>query len=84
VLIVDEPTRGIDVGAKVEIHDVLRRLADDGMGIMLVSSELPEVLTMSDRIVVMRDGRVAATVAGRTATEEHIMALAAGVEEGGA
>jgi len=83
VLIVDEPTRGIDVGAKVEIHDLLRRLADEGMSIMLVSSELPEVLTMSDRIVVMRNGRVAATVAGRTATEEHIMALAAGVEEGG-
>jgi len=83
VLIVDEPTRGIDVGAKVEIHDLLRRLADKGTSIMLISSELPEVLAMSDRIAVMREGRLAAIVPGRGATQEQIMAIASGVAEGG-
>lgn len=82
VLIVDEPTRGIDVGAKVEIHDVLRRLADEGMGIVLISSELPEILTMSDRIAVMREGRLAGIVAAQSATEESVMALASGASQG--
>jgi len=83
VLIVDEPTRGIDVGAKVDIHDMLRQLADEGMSIMLISSELPEVLTMSDRIAVMREGRLAGIVPREEASEEHIMAIASGVAEGG-
>jgi ABC-type sugar transport system ATPase subunit len=82
VLIVDEPTRGIDVGAKVDIHDVLRRLADQGMSIMLISSELPEILTMSDRIAVMREGHLAGIVAAQSATEESIMALASGAAQG--
>ncbi|NIV29846.1 MAG: ATP-binding cassette domain-containing protein, partial [Anaerolineae bacterium] len=83
VLIVDEPTRGIDVGAKVEIHDTLRRLADEGMSIMLISSELPEVLTMSDRVAVMREGRLGAVLPREDASEERIMAVASGVAEGG-
>jgi rhamnose transport system ATP-binding protein len=61
ILIVDEPTRGIDVGAKAEIHQLMRRLAADGMAILMISSELPEVLGMSDRVVVMNGGRIIAT-----------------------
>lgn len=83
VLIVDEPTRGIDVGAKVEIQDMLRGLAGRGMSILLISSELPEILTMSDRIAVMREGELVAIVPGDSATEEGIMAIASGVAEGG-
>nr|MBC7244806.1 sugar ABC transporter ATP-binding protein [Chloroflexota bacterium] len=82
VLIVDEPTRGIDVGAKVEIHDMLRRLADEGMSIMLISSELPEILTMSDRIAVMREGKLEAIIPRQEATQEYIMAIASGVVAG--
>jgi ABC-type sugar transport system ATPase subunit len=62
VLLVDEPTRGIDVGAKREIYQLLRALTARGVAIVMVSSELPEILGMSDRVVVMRDGRVAATL----------------------
>nr|BFE88316.1 hypothetical protein GCM10020093_109170 [Planobispora longispora] len=58
-LIFDEPTRGVDVGAKAAIHDLMRGLANDGMAIMMISSELPELIGMSDRVVVMRDGRLA-------------------------
>jgi ABC-type sugar transport system ATPase subunit len=79
ILIVDEPTRGIDVGAKVEIHNLLRKLADDGMAVMLISSELPEILTMSDRVAVMREGRLAAILAREEANQEHIMRIASGV-----
>ena len=57
VLILDEPTRGIDVGAKVEVHHLIDELAQAGMAIILISSDLPEVLAMSDRILVMREGR---------------------------
>jgi ABC-type sugar transport system ATPase subunit len=81
VLVVDEPTRGIDVGAKVEIHDTLRRLADGGMSILLISSELPEVLTMSDRIAVMHEGRLADILPRESASQERIMALASGIAE---
>ncbi|MDA8216779.1 MAG: sugar ABC transporter ATP-binding protein [Dehalococcoidales bacterium] len=79
VLIVDEPTRGVDVGVKLEIHRLLRQLADDGVGIIMISSELPEVLGMSDRIVVMHGGRVAGQLAHSHATEEKLMMLASGV-----
>jgi ABC-type sugar transport system ATPase subunit len=67
----------------VEIHDMLRQLADDGTSIMLISSELPEVLTMSDRVAVMREGRLEAIVPREAATEERIMAIASGVAERG-
>ncbi len=83
ILIVDEPTRGIDVGAKLEIHELLRKLTGEGMSIILISSELPEVLTMSDRIAVMHEGRLRAIVPKETASEEQILAIASGLEEGG-
>ena len=60
LLIVDEPTRGVDVGAKAEIHRLISELAQQGLGILMISSELPEVLGMSDRILVMRQGRLVA------------------------
>jgi len=72
VLIVDEPTRGIDVGAKAEIHEFLRLLARQGMAIVFVSSELPEILLLSDRILVMRDGRVVAEVKADQANQELV------------
>lgn len=78
VLIVDEPTQGIDVGAKAEIHRLLRQLAGDGKALLMVSSDLPELLGMCDRIVVMAGGRVEAVLDGRSATEERVMSLAAG------
>ena len=78
VLIVDEPTQGIDVGAKAEIHRLLRQLANDGLAVLMVSSDLPELLGMCDRIAVMAGGRVQAVFDGRSATEEGVMSLAAG------
>lgn len=80
VLIVDEPTRGIDVGAKKEIHFLLRSLADSGVGIIMISSELPEVLGMSDRILVMHEGAIATEIATEDATEENIVRAASGQE----
>lgn len=78
VLILDEPTRGIDVGAKAEIHQLMVELAKQGMGIIMISSEMPEVLAMSDRIVVMHEGRVAGILNRDEATQERIMAYASG------
>ncbi len=78
VLIMDEPTRGIDVGAKAEVHTLMSQLAHSGMGIMMISSELPEILGMSDRILVMHEGRVAAILDRGEATQEKIMAYASG------
>jgi ribose transport system ATP-binding protein len=78
VLIVDEPTRGIDVGAKREIHYLLRSLANENVGVIIVSSELPEILGMSDRVLVMHEGAIVAELDGRTATEEKIMVFASG------
>jgi ABC-type sugar transport system ATPase subunit len=78
ILIVDEPTRGIDVGAKKEIHFLLRSLADSGVGVIMISSELPEVLGMSDRILVMHEGAIAAEYPAAEATEEKIIRSASG------
>jgi rhamnose transport system ATP-binding protein len=78
ILIVDEPTRGIDVGAKAEIHELLREFARQGLAVVLVSSELPEILALSDRIFVMRAGRIVADLAARDATEESIAGFAVG------
>ncbi|WP_055714385.1 sugar ABC transporter ATP-binding protein [Streptomyces torulosus] len=77
ILLFDEPTRGIDVGARSAIHDLVRRLARDGAAVLMVSSELPELLGMSDRIIVMRDGRIAGELPAG-ATEEDVVALAVG------
>ncbi|MFD3842876.1 sugar ABC transporter ATP-binding protein [Streptomyces sp. NPDC058642] len=77
ILLFDEPTRGIDVGAKSAIHDLVRRLARDGAAVLMVSSELPELLGMSDRIIVMRDGRIVGELPAGAA-EEDVVALAVG------
>jgi ABC-type sugar transport system ATPase subunit len=76
VLILDEPTKGIDVGAKSEISELVLRLARGGMGILLISSELPEILSLSDRVLVMRSGRIAASLPRSEATSETIMSYA--------
>lgn len=78
VLILDEPTRGIDVGAKAEVHALMARLAESGVAILMVSSELPEILGMSHRILVMRGGRIVAEMERDEASEERIMAAATG------
>jgi ribose transport system ATP-binding protein len=78
VLIFDEPTRGIDVGAKVEVYNLMNALAQAGVGILLISSELPEVLGMSDRILVMHEGRLVADLPRNVATQELIMSYASG------
>ncbi|MGR6918539.1 sugar ABC transporter ATP-binding protein [[Actinomadura] parvosata] len=80
VLLFDEPTRGVDIGAKAAIHALMRELADDGTAILMVSSELPELIGMSDRVVVLRDGRIAGTLPAGP-TEEAVMRLAAGEAE---
>jgi inositol transport system ATP-binding protein len=77
VLIVDEPTRGIDVGAKVEVHNLLFEMANEGIAIVAISSELPEILAISDRIVVMREGRMTGEVNGNDANEELLMGMMA-------
>jgi inositol transport system ATP-binding protein len=77
VLIVDEPTRGVDVGAKAEVHQILVQLAARGIAVMMISSELPEVLAVSDRIVTMRRGRITGEMPGIDATEEKLMELMA-------
>jgi rhamnose transport system ATP-binding protein len=78
VLILDEPTRGIDIGAKVEVHRIISELAVAGLAILLISSDLPEVLAMSDRILVMHEGRLTAELARAEATEERVMLAATG------
>ncbi len=81
VLIMDEPTRGVDVGAKAEIYQIMNMLAAAGVAIIMISSELPEILGMSDRVVVMSQGRIAGELPTREATQEKIMAYAAGGSE---
>jgi inositol transport system ATP-binding protein len=78
VLILDEPTRGIDVGSKSEIHRLMTQFAKQGLAIIMISSELPEVLGMSDRILVMQEGRLKGEILRKDATQESIMALATG------
>jgi L-arabinose transport system ATP-binding protein len=76
VLILDEPTRGVDVGAKAEIYSIVNDLAAEGMALLVISSELPELLGLCDRIVVMQGGRVTGELARAEATEERVLALA--------
>lgn len=82
ILILDEPTRGIDVGAKAEIHNLLRQMADDGVGILMISSELPEILGVSDRVLVMREGHLVAEFDPEIHTQDDIMHAAAGSKNG--
>ncbi|MEO7208244.1 MAG: sugar ABC transporter ATP-binding protein [Steroidobacteraceae bacterium] len=77
VLIVDEPTRGIDIGAKAEVHQLLCEMAQSGIALIIISSEMPEVLALSDRIVVFREGRISGFLDGRDATENSLMELMA-------
>ncbi|MEU2129238.1 sugar ABC transporter ATP-binding protein [Streptomyces sp. NPDC018352] len=79
VLIVDEPTRGIDVGTKAEVHRLLSSLAADGLAVLMISSDLPEVIGMADRVLVMREGRLVAGLPRSDATEETVMAAATGL-----
>ncbi|MDR0497141.1 MAG: sugar ABC transporter ATP-binding protein [Treponema sp.] len=81
ILILDEPTRGIDVGAKYEIYSIIINLAKEGKSIIMISSEMPELLGVSDRIMVMCEGRVTGFLDGKTATQEEIMRLAAQFEQ---
>jgi rhamnose transport system ATP-binding protein len=81
LLILDEPTRGIDVGAKAEIHRLMGELAAQGLAILMISSELPEVLGMSDRVLVMREGRIVADFPREEATQESIGAAMMGSRE---
>jgi rhamnose transport system ATP-binding protein len=78
LLIVDEPTRGVDVGAKSEVHRTLSQLAKEGMAILMISSELPEVIGMADRVLVMHEGKLTAELSRSEATEENIMFAATG------
>jgi ABC-type sugar transport system ATPase subunit len=78
VLILDEPTRGIDVGAKFEIYSIMNELVEQGVGIVMISSELPEVLGMSDRILVMHEGRFTGELDWQEADQEKVMHLATG------
>ena len=78
VLILDEPTRGIDVGSKAEVHQIIDELAREGIAIILISSDLPEVLATSDRILVMREGRQMAILDRAEATAERVLAAAMG------
>jgi ribose transport system ATP-binding protein len=78
VLIVDEPTRGIDVGAKAEIYTLLRNLAQSGVAIVMISSDMEEILNMSDRVAVMHEGAITGTLSRAECTEERIMTLAVG------
>jgi ABC-type sugar transport system ATPase subunit len=78
LLILDEPTRGIDVGAKAEIYQIMRDLANEGIAIIMVSSELPEILGVSDRILVMKDGKITADVHWEEADEEKLVRHAMG------
>ena len=81
VYIFDEPTRGIDVGAKVEIYKLMQKLAAQGAGIIMVSSELLEVMNMSDRIAVVCDGRIVTEFGRGKATDEEVMSYALGLHE---
>ena len=80
ILMIDEPTRGIDVGAKSEIHRLMSMLAQAGKAIIMVSSELPEILGMSDRVLVMHEGRITGELSREEADQESILKLATGTE----
>jgi ABC-type sugar transport system ATPase subunit len=81
VQILDEPTRGVDVATKVQIYQLIGELADQGLAVLLISSDLPEIIGMSDRILVMRHGRLVGEVDGARATEERLLSIASGVAE---
>ena len=75
-MLLDEPTKGVDVGAKYEIHGMVRRVAAEGAACLVVSSDLPEILGLADRVLVMREGRLQGELPAAEATEERVMHLA--------
>ncbi|MCA9041458.1 MAG: sugar ABC transporter ATP-binding protein, partial [Planctomycetaceae bacterium] len=79
VIILDEPTRGIDIGAKAQIHKLVEDLADQGKAILLISSDLPEILSMSDRVLVMNRGRIETELQGENLTEQNVILAASGL-----
>jgi rhamnose transport system ATP-binding protein len=81
VIILDEPTKGIDIGSKAAVHEFMAELAAQGLAVIMVSSEIPEVLGMSDRVIVMREGRIVAEVFGEQMTPETLVRAAAGIQE---
>ncbi len=81
LLIIDEPTRGIDVGTKAEVHRLISELASRGLAVLMISSELPEVLGMADRVLVMHEGRLTGEFSREEANEERIMRAATGQKE---
>ncbi len=81
VIILDEPTKGIDIGSKAAVHEFMAELAAEGLAVIMVSSEIPEVLGMSDRVIVMREGRIVAEVTGDAMTPETLVRAAAGIQE---
>ena len=81
LLILDEPTRGVDVGAKAEIYQLVRKIASEGVAILVISSELTEVLGIADRILVMREGYGVGELSAAEASEKRVMAMATGVLE---
>jgi putative multiple sugar transport system ATP-binding protein len=81
ILLLDEPTRGIDVGAKFEIYTIINRLADEGKGVVVISSELPEILGICDRIYVVSQGKIAGELDAAEASQEAIMKCIMNVEE---
>ncbi|MGI6114222.1 MAG: D-xylose ABC transporter ATP-binding protein, partial [Mahellales bacterium] len=83
IIILDEPTKGVDVGAKAAIHGIMSDLASQGFGIIMISSELPEVLGMSDNIVVMREGRITMSFSREEATQEKILEAAVAKADNG-
>lgn len=78
IIIMDEPTRGIDVGAKSEIHFMLRELCNQGIGVILISSEMPEIIGLSDEVIVMHEGNCMGLVTGEDITEDNLILLASG------
>jgi D-xylose transport system ATP-binding protein len=80
ILVMDEPTRGVDVGAKSEIYQIMRSLTDSGVGILMISSDLPEIIGMSDTIIVMHEGKICARIKREDVTEQKIMSYATGIE----
>jgi rhamnose transport system ATP-binding protein len=83
VIILDEPTKGIDIGSKAAVHEFMAELASQGLAVIMVSSEIPEILGMSDRVIVMRDGRMVAELTGNDLSPEILVRYAAGINEEG-
>ena len=81
IILIDEPTRGIDVGAKAEIHALLRKLVGEGKAVIMVSSEMPEIMASCDRVLVFHDGRITGELEQKDITEQKMMSLASGITE---